>query len=241
MRALKVLFYSIITLVVIAFGVGNFVEKNKITGEGDVQEKSIDVSGFDEIEVGSIIQVYLRTDSTYSLKVSAQGNLHEHIRISVEGSVLEIDTEGQISSSEPIKVWVSAPRIQALSSSGASHIVGQNLIETEELSLDLSGASGIELELAVQSLECELSGASELRLKGSGEETDLNGSGASKCYGHDYLTRIAQVDLSGASFAEMEVSESLEGKISGAGKMNYRGSPVQVDLNLSGAGSAHVK
>ena len=241
MRALKVLFYSIITLVVIAFGVGRFVERNKITGEGEVLERTIDVSGFDEIEVGSTIEVYLRTDSAYGLTVMAQENLHDHIQVSVDGSVLELGTEGQISFSEPIRIWVSAPQIRALSCSGAARLFGQNVLNAEDIKIEMSGASSMDLEALVQVLDCELSGASELRIRGEAGETLIEASGASKYLGTGFSTRLLKVDISGAGMAELGVSEALDGKISGAGKVNYQGDPAVVDLDLSGAGSANQR
>jgi hypothetical protein len=54
-------------------------------------------------------------------------------------------------------------------------------------------------------------------------------------------TKTATISSTGASHAEVNVSQSLKVSITGAGKVVYSGTPAKVEKHISGAGSIHSK
>lgn len=121
--------------------------------------------------------------------------------------------------------------------SGASQVwLEDGVALVNGLSLDLSGAAKAFLNVTARKCDIELSGASVLSLSGAAETAKIEVSGASKgdCAGAEI--RRAEVDLSGASKLNLNVSEMITGEISGASKVVYTGNAT-TRVDVSGAGS----
>lgn len=241
MRALKILFYSIITLVVVAFAVGRFVDSNTIDGEGPVTEKDIEVSGFDQIRISGGWDAHLSTGEGYGLTVNVQENLQDHVKVSIEGNTLSIGVDGNVSTSEKMEVIISAPEISAIDLSGASELRTNTRLQSSSLELECSGASELYVEVECDQIDLDLSGASEAYLEGSVDKLTVDASGAAKFYGVSCEASAAVIGASGASYAETNVSTSLKANASGASKIKYTGDATDISRSASGASSVSRK
>lgn len=237
MRALKILFYSIVTLVVMAFGVGRFVDSNTVEGEGPLTERNVEVSSFDKISISGGWEVTVVPGEAYDLQVNVQENLQDHVKISINGDKLEVGVEGHVSTDERMKIRIAAPEIAGIYLSGASVLRSENPLTTSSLDLECSGASELYLEVDCDRISLDVSGASETYLEGRTNSLKADASGAAKYYGNECQTESAEVSASGASYAEVQVTTSLKAEASGASKITYSGNPGEVQKNSSGASS----
>ena len=88
----------------------------------------------------------------------------------------------------------------------------------------------------------ELSGASSLDLTGSSASLSLKASGASKAKMEDFAIDDAEVHLSGASSATLNVKDNIgPAALSGASKLIYLGDPTFSDFQTSGASSISAR
>lgn len=241
MRALKILFYSIVTLVVIAFAVGRFVDSNTVEGEGPLTERNVEVSSFDKIHISGGWEVTLVPGEAYDLRINVQENLQDHVKVSINGNMLEVGTEGKVSTNERMKIRISAPEIAGIHLSGASVLRTERLLTASRLDLECSGASELYLEVDCDQITLDVSGASEAYLEGSAGQLNVGASGAAKFYGSSCQTESTEVHTSGASYAEVNVTSSLMAEASGASKIVYSGNPEQVTESSSGASSVRAK
>jgi len=212
----------------------------RVRGSGNVTSQTKSVSGFRNVNVSGAIDVYVKQDSSTSVRVEADDNILEYVVVETNGSTLDIYTEHgfNLHPSHKIKVYVSNPSYEELGVSGASALIGENEISSSDhLSLNVSGASEGRLELNAPKVSVETTGASSADLRGKTKELDLNASGASKVRGYDLLSEKANVDISGASHAEVYASVSLDGDASGASHVSYLGNAVN---NIRPSGASHV-
>jgi hypothetical protein len=105
---------------------------------------------------------------------------------------------------------------------------------SEDLFVDLSGASSLEGELSLRKLEVDMSGASSCRLAGTADRLEIDASGASYFCGFGLVCRSVEAEASGASRLEFTATESLEAEASGASTIEYKGLPGRVKRNSSG-------
>ena len=63
-----------------------------VSGSGNIVPETRSVSGFRTIEVSGAIDVYIKQDSTTSVKVETDDNLQQYVRVQSNGSTLEIYT-----------------------------------------------------------------------------------------------------------------------------------------------------
>lgn len=241
MRALKILFYSIVTLVVMAFAVGRFVDSNTVEGEGPLTERNVEVSSFDQISISGGWEVTLVPGEAYDLQVNVQENLQDHVKISINGNTLEVGVEGHVSTDERMKIRIAAPEIAGIYLTGASVLRSENQLASLSLDLECSGASELYLEVDCDQISLDVSGASETYLEGKTNGLQVDASGAAKYYGNTCQTESADISASGASYAEVQVTSSLKAEASGASAIAYSGNPDQVRESSSGASSVRKK
>ena len=101
----------------------------------------------------------------------------------------------------------------------------------------LSGASILSGSINSGDLKVDLSGASRLSLTGRGGDLDADLSGASSIELDEFPLHDANIDLSGASSAKVNLDGRLDAKASGASSVRYQGEPTMGNLSISGASS----
>ncbi|MCL2435436.1 MAG: DUF2807 domain-containing protein [Lentimicrobiaceae bacterium] len=142
--------------------------------------------------------------------------------------------------------------------SGASKIDGFSC-KGEYLSIDLSGASRVKnctftgnrfdamlsgsSNANFRNLEvekrCKVNGSGASRFDGSGYagETSFTGSGSSFFHTFDLESEKLDIDLSGASLAEVTVNQTITGRLSGASTLKYK---KATDVRVSTSGGSKV-
>jgi hypothetical protein len=232
------------SLVILVFASGcSEIGGRRIKGSGHVITENRNETGFNSIDISGAIDVYIKQDSTSSVKVEADDNILEYIEVHTDGSTLEIYTENNIrlKPSHKIKVYVSNPEYRNFQVSGASSIHSENEITSPEtLHVEISGASEGKLEVNAPKVSVNLTGASNVNIKGKTKDFEGGASGASEIRGFDLLSENADVDASGASHIEIFASVKIAGQSSGASSVDYRGN-AQANVEKSGASSVNKK
>lgn len=138
---------------------------------------------------------------------------------------------------EDLSVYVTMTTVEGLRVSGAGSIVGQTLLRAEDLTLNVSGAGGIEAEVEARDVRTGLSGAGDLDLTGSARAHDVRVSGAGSVNAADFVTEATEVRVSGAADCRVHATGTLAVRISGVGSVRYRGEPEVTRRRISGVGS----
>lgn len=187
-----------------------------VRGNGDIVQEERTIDNFTGIETGGVFRVYVEVGEEASLKIEAEENLMPYIVTRVKGSTLEIDQRRNLNPREPITVYVTTPRLNKVVSSGASKIYVEN-IDSDSFRLDISGAGKVKLIGEAEKFTADLSGAGNLDA-------------------FDFQCEDVDIDLSGASKAEIYCSGNLKTDLSGVGSVIYDGSPKNVISDISGLG-----
>ena len=231
-------------MVILVFASGcSEIGGRRIRGSGNIITENRNETGFSSIDISGAIDVYIKQDSTSSVKVEADDNILEYIEVHTDGSTLEIYTENNIrlKPSHKIKVYVSNPEYRELQVSGASSIHSENEITSPgTLHVEISGASEGRLEVNAPKVSVNLTGASNANVKGKTKDFEGSASSASEIRGFDLLSENADVDASGASHIEIYASVKIDGQASGASSVNYKGN-AQSNVEKSGASSVNKK
>ena len=211
----------------------------RIRGNGNITTQTRSAGSFNSIDVSGSIDVYVRQDSSSSIKVEADDNLQQYIETMDDGGVLRIKTEEgyNIRSSRQIKVYVSATTFKRFEASGACNIFSEGKItSSSDIDLGLSGSCDATMDINAPKISADASGACTVKLQGQTKDFKLSGSGSTdvKCF--DLIAENVELDISGAGDAEVYASVKLSGSISGAADVHYKGA-AQTDIHTSGASS----
>ena len=232
-------FFAVAILSVVLFSSCHFLHGKRIKGNGNVITQPRNLSGFSAVNVSSAINLYIKQDSSFSVKVVADDNLQVYVIVEMDGNTLRVREKDNtnLDATGKIKVYVSAPAFKSLNASGACNIIGENLLSTDEnVEIDVTGASEATLELKALKISAGMTGASRLELRGQTKDLSLEGSGASHAKCFELLSENTKVDISGASHAEVFASVLLDAHASGASGIRYKGNAT-VSQEASGASS----
>jgi hypothetical protein len=118
-----------------------------------------------------------------------------------------------------------------LSLSGGSHVYISGSVNN--LDVKCSGGSHITLSGSINDVDVECSGGSHVTLSGSAGDLNLKGSGGSHFRLEDLPADNATINLSGGSHATINVTGTLNAKLSNASEVIYIGQPTMGDIDLS--------
>jgi hypothetical protein len=212
----------------------------RVKGNGNIQTSERNVSDFKNVDVSGAVELYVAQGETKPVKIEADENLLQYIEVEQRGDRLVVKSKDgfNLQPSRKIKIYVTSPLYNSIDVSGASNINGvSKIINTEKLSLDVSGAGDINMDIDAPSISADISGAGSVNLKGSTKTFDLGLSGAGKAHCYELLSETTKVDISGAGEADVFASVKLDAQVSGAGSIRYKGGATNVAQQVSGAGS----
>ncbi len=211
----------------------------RVSGNGNIVTQNRTAGSFSSVDVSGAIDVYIKQDSSQSIRVETDENLQELVEVYEQNGRLYISPRDNfnLNPSKSVKVFVSSPQIHSLEVSGASNVFGENRISSSEsFEIDISGASEVNIDLNAPRVDVDLSGASELHIAGETRDFNVEGSGASGIKGFDLKTENTSIDISGACSAEIFASVKADIRASGASSVKYRGNAA-VTQDMSGASS----
>ncbi len=200
----------------------------------DVRE----LPSFNSIALSMSGHVFLTQGKTQKIEIEAEKNILPYILTEVRGDELIIKTEnGTWRNMGTVNIYITIPEISALSVAGSGKIVCKNRLETNAISLNVSGSGSLEIpSLKAQRIESKISGSGSIDL--SGEQTSfleayISGSGNLDAV--NLPAGTVEVKISGSGNARVHATEKLDSAVAGSGNVHYKGNP-RINANSTGSG-----
>jgi hypothetical protein len=211
-----------------------------INAEAQKREKR-NLTGFNAIQAGGSVNVYLTQGNTESVEVEASEDVSEYLITEVKNGTLELRTENNwknwFSSSPTIKIYVTFKELTSIASSGGSDVYGQGTLKFDKIHLQASGGADIELALNAKEVDAESSGGADIELEGNTEVFNAHSSGGSNIKASELKAAICDAESSGGSDIYLYATKELNASASGGSDIYYSGSPANVNSSKSGGGS----
>ncbi|WP_428654825.1 head GIN domain-containing protein [Runella sp.] len=199
--------------------------------------QTFDLRDFDQLEMGNAFNVSVRRSGQFSIFVHGDRRDISDLEAFVDrNGKLVIRYRNYRIRRYDMDIDITMPTLRGVDFSGAVNSNIEGFTNTRDLDIELSGASKSTVDGDWERVYVDLSGASTLTLHGQGLSLTGDLSGASKLNGFDYAVDNVDLELSGASNANVLVDKTLKVDASGASSLRYRGSP-EVRSNSSGGSS----
>jgi hypothetical protein len=212
-----------------------------VSGDGDVVTKERKTDSFTGLKVSSGIDVYLKQGNEVTVTVEADENLHEYILTEVRNGVLNVYSEVNIRDAEKKRVYVTMKEIRSIRTTSAGDVIGESPINSDNLELSATSAGDIKIEVKSKDLDVDISSSGDITLRGETDMLRADLSSAGDLNAYELQTREANISVSSAGDADINVSERINARASSAGDINYRGDPKYVDAHSSSAGGIHKR
>jgi hypothetical protein len=236
-----------------------------VTGKLITEEK--DFTDFTKVDVEGAFDIEIIKANSFSVTVSGDEGFFDYIAVEKEGDTLKISLDPRHTFTDftlvakTLKAKVAMPALRRLRLSGASTGTIQGFSSSDDFSIEVSGASALDMDdiktsdaefeisgaskvagnIEAGDIEFKVSGASGVELEGSADNTAIEASGASNVNLADFPLNNADVKLSGASEATVNVKGRLDSVLSAASRLYFHGNPTIGNMEVSGASTIKHK
>jgi hypothetical protein len=205
---------------------------------GAQQRQSRPLTGFDAIEVGGGIDLFVRTGDRFVVEVEASEEDAAKIVTEVVGRTLQIGRKRSVDffnwGDLNAAVHVTLPALVSLDASGGSDVEAEGTFSSENLRVAASGGSDVTIDVTAGLLDIDASGGSDMRVSGSARSARVDSSGGSDLDASALTVDEADVDSSGGSDLRIAVRQKIVADASGGSDITYTGQPASVSVNTSG-------
>ena len=210
---------------------------NGVSGNGNVEEETRDISGFTGVLVSSGIDVYLSEGDQFEVRVVADENLMDVIETRLNGKMLDVGTDNvSIRNAKSKKVYVTLPELTALKISSAGDCKGQTLFHCDDLELGVSSAGDLTLDVEANRIDLGISSSGDVKLAGKADVFNASLSSAGDLHAFDLVAGKVKVDVSSAGDARVHATDEISMSASSAGNIHYMGDAKVIRSSESSAG-----
>jgi hypothetical protein len=140
-----------------------------------------------------------------------------------------------------LTAYISIKKIDRLDVSGACDVFFEDGISSEDLNVELSGASDLKGKIDAKKLSFKINGASDATISGNAAELSIEASGASDFKGYELIANYCDAKASGASSVNITVNKELNANASGASNVRFKGEGLIRDIKTSGSSNVTRK
>jgi len=213
------------------------IKVDSVKGSGNIITQSFEVGDFERLDFSGIGRIELTQGDSTSLEVEAEENIINALKIETTGNKLNIGIKRgyfNIIPTKDIIFRLTVMDLDKIDLTGAGALVCDSFA-TEKLSIDSSGLGSIDMDMAAEDLEVSISGAGKVSIAGKVDTQKISISGVGSYSSKDLISRVCEIDISGAGKAAVNVTETLDITMSGVGNVEYIGNP-SISQNISGVG-----
>ena len=233
------------SLLVVFTGCSN--ANDTLIGSGNLITQEMDAIDFTKIEIGHVFRAKITRSDSFSVSITADDNLLEHIVARKSGNTLRIHLKGGYAYIGTTKmVEITMPKIDKLSLSNASQSEISGFRSSDHLEFEVSGASSLNIDdlqagdtdfrisdasyisgdIEISEGRFNISGASSINLEGYASDISIEVSGASHANFANFSVSTATVRIKEASVATVNANSNVDGNVSGASRLTYLGDPA---------------
>lgn len=218
---MKKLLFAFCTLVLACSCINIHYNGNgkRIVCKGPVEEKSLDLTGFNAINVNGSSDMIITQSESFSVKVKANEEAFEYLDYEVEDGVLIIKTKDNVQIvAQTYEVYVTLPCLENLVVNGAADADIHDYSSAKDLTVLVNGAGDFEIssvkvpslsftvngagdidatELDVESIAVRVNGAGDVNLSGKATKADFSVTGAGDIDAYDLEMEDYEVHKTG--------------------------------------------
>jgi phage shock protein PspC (stress-responsive transcriptional regulator) len=187
--------------------------------------KKFDIKDFKKVEAGGAFVITIRRGDTFSITADSDDQEElDDLDLDVRGNNLQISHKDKFSFNnrhETVRFNITMPSLTGLDISGASSIKVIGFKDkSQDLDIELTGASKAAIDVEVNRINFNASGASKADLRGSADRMDMDIAGACNIDAKRMDINGVKVEASGASRASFGKVKDLNSNTSGASKIS---------------------
>ena len=214
----------------------------QVRGNGEVQEQTRSLSGFQSIVSSASVDVYVRQGDAFSARVVADGNLIPYIKTEVKNNTLYVLTTKDIWKAKRLEVHVTLKNLQKVVIAGSGDFVTESTLKTSDIVFHVSGSGDVDAALDTQNARVAVTGSGDVNVQGVRGNLAVEVAGSGDVEATGLQLNDCTVKLTGSGDVELKGrSASLAVYSVGSGDIDASGlTAVKVQVKAKGSGDVYV-
>lgn len=238
---MKTITYSLLfSLSVLLFSCNvNFNYPDKIKGEGEVITEQIALESFKDVELKRGWEIVLVPASSNYMVVEANENLFEVLEHENKTGKLIIGASKQISNADSKLITLYfTEKLESLRVSSGTEVSARERLNFDNVILDMSSGSDVDLDLRLRSLDLEISSGADADLVLSLDDLYVDSSSGSDADLEVNAIRVVVESSSGSDVTLKGSASELEVKSSSGSSINSKGLESKSVIAKASSGSS---
>jgi hypothetical protein len=210
-----------------------------VVGAGSVYAQATSeerpVADFSRLVVRDGIDVYLTQSATPRLRIEVEAWDLADVVTQVEGDTLTLSIpskrNGSSDENREATAYLDFVQLSTIQASGGSDLESRNDLELDDLAVEASGGSDVDLDVNAQNLEFSVSGGSDVEISGATTSLSIQASGGSDVSAEFLRAERATASVSGGSDASIRASAAIVVNANGGSDVIIHGDPPQRTVN----------
>ncbi len=216
--------------------IGDFGTGEK--GNGNIVSETRAISDdFTEVSASEGLKVFVTQEDNFNIKVEADDNIIDLIATDIKNGKLRIHATKNIGRATK-NIYVSLPKVTALSGSSGGHLQTKSTINTNELEVDGSSGAVLEIEVVSNEIDIDASSGANLNISGRADDAVVDVSSGGNINAKDLETKNCNAEASSGGNVKIRVADNLYADAASGGNISYSGEPT-VEKKKSVSGSVH--
>jgi hypothetical protein len=201
-------------------------------------ERDYAILDFDRLEMGDYFVINVQQSPVFSIRARCDRRKLDDLKTYKVGSTLKIEFPDSRSRDYATYIDIKMPKLKGINFSGVSNSIVTGFRDEDQFEVILSGASISQLDFKSESAKIILTGASQLTTSGITHSLTSRISGGALLNAYNLPVSTADIEVSGASGAKVNVATSLKAVASGGSFIYFRG---DAGVNASTSGASVVR
>jgi hypothetical protein len=204
------------------------------TNLGPIVDEERRVSDFNKLKVSSGIDVKLSQGSQHQVIIKANEDIIDDVVTEVSNGTLKLTIDRRwFGFGGNVDAEITYVELNSIDVSAGSDVESVGLISFDEVDIEASSGSDLNLNLEAYSVYLRASSGSDAKLEGSAREFTARASSGSDISAFDFEVEHASLECSSGSDVKAYVTGTLNVKASSGSDVTYRGNPELRDINTS--------
>lgn len=210
---------------------------SKIKPSGTIEVNNLSVKNFKKIALtGKFRAFYIHSDKNF-VEVETYPNLFHNLKIEVKNQTLTIEEKRKVATTDFYNVMIYSatnPQNIALSDSVEFNVSGE--INAKNLHISLKNNAKFIGSLRTDKTILEMKNTSLANFKGFSHSVDMKLADTANLLAPYWQIDNLKIDFKNGGYAEVQVKDSIKGKIQNTAKFLYYDDPVrafQIDKNTT--------
>ena len=206
-----------------------------IQGSGVAATEIREIGELDHLEVSIPVQIEVTKGDDWTLELTMDDNLLEHVNTSVENGRLRVSSDQNLATKAGAILKITSPSLKYGSLMGAVDGSIEEL-SGESTELHLAGSSDVTVGLQTADFSLHIAGSGTATATGACTEMDVSIAGSGTLHAGDLAVDDVSISIAGSGDAVIHAGQTLGVSIAGSGRVRYKGNPT-IKKSVAGSGS----